>query len=226
GRREERESEYGPAPVHDPVPRRAVVADQEAEDEEQEVVEEVCGVIDDVLRARRDRPEEREGQPEGDRGEQDPGAAERSAERGPDPVAGLAAEPEEEGERDERVAEEIEDEPEVMPARVPGRVRAECEDARVEIEVGSERLALDQPLDVDLGRYDDEDAEDERDEEPLPALAEVLAGQAVAEREAGPDPGDQEEERHPETREEVVELEEERARLRVFDVPPPLGHEE
>src|SRR5690606_33297544 len=110
--------------------------------------------------------------------------------------------------------------------RVPGRVRAECEDARVEIEVGSERLALDQPLDVDLGRYDDEDAEDERDEEPLPALAEVLAGRAVAEREAGPDPGDQEEERHPETREEVVELEEERARLRVFDVPPPLGHEE
>jgi hypothetical protein len=53
---------------------------------------------------------------------------------------------------------------------------------RVELEKGSMKLAVCKPLDIHLRRYEDENAKNERNDQPLEPLPQELTGSPEVQR--------------------------------------------
>ncbi len=99
-------------------------------------------------------------------------------------------------------------------------IYARREESRVELEIASRERAFLQPLIINLRWNDQQDAEPERQKDPLKTLGKKLPSAAFAEGEPGTHPGQQHKQRHMPGIEVVVDENAERVGLRgILDKP-------
>ena len=191
-------------------------------------------VADEVLPVREAPAQQDLDEGDGQRQPQDVGALckEGSQACGPG-LPGRLAQPDQQRQQHQRVDEEVEHEPQVVPGDVALRVQPaeqlpiERQEAAGEVDGAG---ACGNPDGVsfgeDLRRDDDQDADQQREQQPLDTLAGKLARCAEAQGKVDAGPGQNKEQRHVPLVDETQQVAHERAALRVLNVPAVVGGED